>query len=501
LLGLYVRLYVHAFGKWAYLTSIDVPFEKEEWTAYGATLLFQDTNRFTPSMTVATVVMGHIFCLAVLAFVVSAVMITQLVFGGFPYMLSRLTFWFGIATVLDPLATLIEDCARGNTRYGDSFLLYWLFLREEGSGIMGIVLVIALHFSVSCASVIVMYKFWSSFHLNGRVNDLYNRLMFPESGFFLPHDYEISRHDFDILINDTHKWRSDAGEVMKVYTTPWSHPTTCLFRNRLWHLLNSHGAPNWVEHYLQNIKIRHPRKSKFHCNMGNGELASDILDFLDLRFPYATLRSGFRLGDEGSDHYYEKKFIHISSYASQDKRDEVQIRSILLAYFDCQTRGDALPPAQWGTSEETSNQFIVYDAQMVADLIFFETSIPKLRLWYLRSYLKDCIGASYEDPSTAAKSTLPNFERAPTATNTYGKELQGYFVHIYKMRTEMHGLKYKLWRAFVVTPRGAVLEPHPGSVVTLPGWDAEDPDFWAQQLLNHCHPTKPPQAHTKPKQE
>ena len=64
-----------------------------------------------------------------------------------------------------------------------------------------------LHFSL---------KFHSRLHNNGRMLDIYWRLMGKEEDFFIPHDLELSNEELAFITRKSEQWRGEEGERRKV---------------------------------------------------------------------------------------------------------------------------------------------------------------------------------------------------------------------------------------------------------------------------------------------
>ena len=62
---------------------------------------------------------------------------------------------------------------------------------QDGSGVVGIVLVVLLFVVMFLIAFFVLYSYLVKLHLDGRLLDLYRRLCAPESAFVIPHDMEV----------------------------------------------------------------------------------------------------------------------------------------------------------------------------------------------------------------------------------------------------------------------------------------------------------------------
>ena len=95
-----------------------------------------------------------------------------------------------------------------NTRpIGDIFKLYWHFARTNNSGVPGVILTALIYGVLIFAGgwvkriiiqadlilgVVLFYVYFTKFHMNGRLLDIYQRLNSPNSSFFVPYDLEVS---------------------------------------------------------------------------------------------------------------------------------------------------------------------------------------------------------------------------------------------------------------------------------------------------------------------
>lgn len=59
-------------------------------------------------------------------------------------------------------------------------------------------------------------RFLCSLHNNGRMLDIYWRLMGKEEDFFIPHDLELSNEELAFITRKSEQWRGEEGERRKV---------------------------------------------------------------------------------------------------------------------------------------------------------------------------------------------------------------------------------------------------------------------------------------------
>ena len=198
-------------------------------------------------------------------------------------------------------------------------------------------------------------------------------------------------------------------------------------------------------------------------------------------FPHLTVMTHRRIGDDEEDLYYESELIEETQRKATPKEDDAEMRTLLKAYFQAQVFGGK--PAEWEAG--STRNFVVNDAQMLADVIFFETSTPTMRLLYLTYYLRDGFdglwSANPERPETHVAGSLPHFDRTEPITSLNGKPVQGSIVHIV-LENPVKGLK-QLSRSFVVTPYGMIIEPKSKSFSLLLQHTSDDPEFWAAKAI------------------
>ena len=271
--------------------------------------------------------------------------------------------------------------------------------------------------------------------------------------------------------------------MVRVYEL--NHFQTCFFRARLFKLLSilTNEPDEWVSQYIDVIPLRRPRyvKGLIERNLGSYKLGDDVISFMRRHFPHLTVMTHRRIGDDEEDLYYESELIEETQRRATPQEDDAEMRTILKAYFQAQVYGGK--PAEWEAG--SGKTFVVNDAQMLADIIFFETSTPLMRLLYLTFYLRDEFSglwsANPENPDSFAAGSLPNFDRAEPVTSLNGKPVQGSIVHIV-LENPVKGLK-QLSRSFVATPYGMIIEPKSKSFSLLLQHTSDDPEFWAAKAI------------------
>eukprot|EP00658_Telonema_sp_P-2_P027770 TRINITY_DN2138_c0_g2_i4.p1 TRINITY_DN2138_c0_g2~~TRINITY_DN2138_c0_g2_i4.p1 ORF type:complete len:384 (-),score=105.41 TRINITY_DN2138_c0_g2_i4:211-1362(-) len=365
---------------------------------------------------------------------------------------------------------------------------------EEGGSMSGWLLTLSAYGSLMILQLAFIYAYCCSVHLNGRANDVYERLIFPERSFFSPNDLEISERELQDVCKEAKKYRDEqAGTVKKVRVHDFEHKYTCYFRARLYRLLTirSDNADEWVSEYIDSIPLRRPKHSEkmIENNLGSYKLGSDVMNFMQRHFPHLTVTSKYRIGDMPEDSYYEAELLRGLQMKSTPNEDDLEMRCMLKAYFKAQL--DGRKPCHWAPTEGNEEEqtlrtpFTVSDWQLLADLIFFETSQPTLRSIHLRWYLlTDEMKSArrFENPEEKDTYALSSFVEGDAVKSTEGKEANGALIQIFRENPARDTKEMN--RIFVVTPFGSIIEPNRTSFSYMEHHTADDTEFWAQRALD-----------------
>lgn len=493
LIGLIVRNIVHGVGLWLYMNFMNVPLTTNNWSAFTVDMRFDVSQRFYPSDLLITMFVG--FCAGIFFFVFFGLALALLlrIFQWLPYFVTRFFLWFGIAVFFDPIISAVSEAAYGNTATGDAYLLMNQISREEGGSMSGWLLTLSAYGSLMIVQLAFLYIYSGSVHLNGRATDVYDRLLFPERSFFCPHDLEISERELQDVCKEAKKYRDEQlGTVKKVRVRDFDHKYTCYFRARLYKLLSirSDNAEEWVSEYVDSIPLRRPKHSEKHIerNLGSYTLGKDVMNFMRRHFPHLTVMNRYRVGDMHEDTYYEAELLRGLQMKSTPNEDDLEMRNMLKAYFKAQL--DGRKPCHWAPTEgneEESNlrtPFTVSDWQLLADLIFFETSRPAMRSLNLRWYLltdEMLSDRRFENPEEKDTYALSNFVEGDAIRSTEGKPAQGALIQIFRENPARDTKEIN--RVFVVTPFGTIIEPNRASFSYMEHHTADDTEFWAQRAL------------------
>lgn len=483
--GLFARAAIHGLGLWIALSGLSVPLTRNEFGAMYVDIRFELTTRFYPKDTLITMFSGTAFCIGSFVFLSFSMYGLVLIFTRIPYFLTRFWLWYGAATIFDPILAAIQEAALGNFESGDPFIMCNQMIREERTVISGLFLTCAAYFCMMILQAAALYQFCCFVHLNGRVNDIYNRLLFPESSFFAPHDLEVSEGELRDVVKQAKQYRNDAGNIKTVRVYELNHHQTCFFRARLFKLLSvlTNEPDEWVSQYIDSIPLRRPSyvEDMIMHNLGSYKLGSDVLEFLKRNFPHLTSMSNHRVGDAQEDLYYESELIRDVQMHNTPSEDNLELRNLLKAYFQAQVFG--AKPAEWDQND--NERFWIRDRQLLADLIFFETTSSILRLLflslYLQKYVPNFFSIDEADPDSARLGTLPGFDRTQPIESLNGLPVKGSIVHIV-LENPVKKTK-QLSRSFVVTPYGIIVEPKSKSFSFLVQHTADDPEFWAAKSI------------------
>ena len=193
-----------------------------EFFPHTVVLNYQSSLLFTRE-TIAIIILGPLFNTIVFCLLILLSWAFQLLFGGFPDLGSQFIVAFGIQALLDPYWIFVVDMALQryqaplpDTPTADVTKLYWHFVRIEGSGVIGVFLLVFLYLFVTFVTLACLYMFFLKVHMNGRLIDIYHRLKSAEEMFFLPRDMEVSNQELGYVCRKAEQWRGAEGERRKV---------------------------------------------------------------------------------------------------------------------------------------------------------------------------------------------------------------------------------------------------------------------------------------------
>eukprot|EP00668_Euglena_longa_P030034 GGOE01037431.1.p1 GENE.GGOE01037431.1~~GGOE01037431.1.p1 ORF type:complete len:1361 (+),score=399.92 GGOE01037431.1:131-4213(+) len=531
--AMWVRPFTHALGTWTWLKTQSYTPTLESWGPLWAEIQWAGTS-YWPVTEVIAVVSG---CFTNGLFFTCFVLISwlcRLAFGGFWFTPSRFIFWYGLIILLDPLIVLVADCCRANFQHGELFMLFHYFKRYEGNAYIGILLTVASIVLVQLSIGVLFYHWFFRLHLNGRIQDTTDRLLLPETSFFLPHDLELSKAELFDIVERAKKWRSEAGDVRKVFTTSLTDRRVDLFRQRLWCLLtvgppplgNGHSPPQdlmWVRKYVQSITLRTRRNAgENRWGMATFTLGLDVLASLQSRYPYLVHRgsdNAFHDPSQGAAYWDTHMFQEerLTVVAVEERKEFVTLLGLWLesrcgmapdttSSADCPVaqlpwpcfwaadeaeETDALPDTDAAVARLTpgSTAFRVTDWQLVADFLLFETTGPKQRLKSLKELLiLEGVDVSFWEAATSPTEPrkdsylvrLPRFSMEDKGASIAGEEASAALVTINVVHCRTG--RMEPYRNFLVCPNGSIVEPLPEGLPSLDSSDSDDDDAgrWAR---------------------
>ena len=550
-LALHLVRYAHALGVWLVLNHKGVFYNVEAW--YPPVLRYENgqDSGFTPVWQVATMAAGPAFCLAIQFVLTVVVTVVQAAFGYVPYSVGRMVFWVSVSVALDPLLTAAFDgivWGSGWAEGSEAASLYTLFERENHIGLMGLAVTAVVYLQLFIVSGLLLYKYTVHCYLGGRVHDVYMRCSTPERGFTLPHDAEVSRGELQAIVHEAAAWRSDRGEVRRVVCEEAVDAELCLFRERLWVLLSlaededggggcggssssARGSDAaFFLAYLHSITLRRPKHARTRDGLGTARVGRDILALLRAAFPFLMRTGGYAgAGGEGDgephvEAYYDRDFLEMQRTVTGEAADASELRHLVYRFAmeslrrrrrrGAQGGGGPAPVrrAQSGASQGAAgcdggdggggdDVFEVCDAQLLADVLFFETHGAGARRELLARYL----GFADRDSCTNAAQrpllcSLPGFslQRGRFASCAVHAVRAG-FVTVYLQRPGESESR-RVHRAFVLCPTGEVVEAVPTVTLFDPAEHTTDhPEYWIHRLTEK-HATEGAASRSAPSQ-
>ena len=503
LLTAHIRTFTHGFGLWVFLTSRNVPLIENIWMPHRVLITFDDgkDSTFTPMWEVLAVCSGQLFSIGIQVLLVFVSVMLQFIFGFFPYIVSRVVFWFSFAVLLDPLFTVLLDVMGSRWRHGEAFLLYHMFEREEGAGVPGLLLTLALYLKLSLVTGAIFYKFTTACHLNGRINDVYKRVKSPESSFFVPYDIEISQKEFEQIVYNAQNWRSESGDVKRVVCEEVDDFELCLFRERLLILLqlsktNPGDDPSrWVQEYFNKITLTRPKRAKKRHKLGSARIGSDIRNHLKKHYPFLMETDDYLRAEKALDNYYDEDYRELRDKTSVQDADKKEQKHLLLRYFEPQIINFPVRVCENLSEEDDSDSdsdceiklkrkygdnvtiFKVLNTQLLADLIFFETSTSLLRNIRLRDYL----GLTLRQNRFVS---LSGFSISEPFRSCVVNPIKAAFITIYIAQPVDRNAMRQVFRSFIYMPNGAFIEANPGATAFDPLIHTTDhPEYWSHRTL------------------
>lgn len=262
LLTCWVRVYVHYVTQWLFLRGNRIPVYdfQPRWTTCLVKYTWQSVATHTEIGLLLVGVLGNAFVFTILSALAAS---CQRFVGELPAFGSNFIVCVGIATVLDPFLILLVDvlshhyecsqvsecsvsltASRCTCVTGDWFKLYVRFQTQEGSGLVGLLIVFILYSALTCLTLLALYIYLLYIHMNGRMLDVYRRVHGEEEAFFVPHDAEVSLQELQAVCAQASRWKGPRGTQRKVFVHEYAltDPLDPLYRET-----NTHVAVYNVE--------------------------------------------------------------------------------------------------------------------------------------------------------------------------------------------------------------------------------------------------------------
>lgn len=81
-----------------------------------------------------------------------------------------------------------------------------------GGAAVGVILTVLIYIALWILTCFILFRYILRIHLNGRMLDVYHRILSEESEFFLPQDLEVSLQELQALCARAERWRGQNGE-------------------------------------------------------------------------------------------------------------------------------------------------------------------------------------------------------------------------------------------------------------------------------------------------
>lgn len=191
LLALWSRMYIHYLFQYIFLKLIDVPVTSTSIKLYRVNVVYGYWNVYQEVIAVISGPLGTtlFFLLLILLTYLGHTYVQY-----FPKHFAKFVVWFGFGSMGDGLLIAIVDTAAREEK-GDFYKLPNYYEKAEDSPIAGYIVVCVVYIFFVVLNLLIFYNYIIYLHLNGRIRDIYIRLMGYPKAFFIPHDNELSlRH-------------------------------------------------------------------------------------------------------------------------------------------------------------------------------------------------------------------------------------------------------------------------------------------------------------------
>lgn len=208
-MALWFRIYVHYLAEYLYLLSLQTPTYN-----FIPFILYISYKYMSISISVGAEIgvvaagpFANIFVFLCLGYIGKAF---YKVAGFMLDSISSFIAFYGLVSIFDPLFILLIDLLYGNYNCkrqdhchdsytvklcecyeGDFVKLYNRFVREEGSGVSGIIITVCIYLCSMTVGCLVLYEYMVYVHYDARILDLWRRINASAEEFFIPDDYEV----------------------------------------------------------------------------------------------------------------------------------------------------------------------------------------------------------------------------------------------------------------------------------------------------------------------
>ena len=191
LIALWMRMYIHYLFQYIFLKAIDVPITQVDIKVHTVELTYGFWNVYQEVISVSAGVVGTTISFVFLIFLT---WIGHKCVDYFPKTFSKFVVWFGFGTLGDGVLCAIVDTATRHSD-GDFYKLANYYDNAENSPIAGYIVICMIYLFFIVFNLLIFYNYMVFLHLNGRMQDIYIRLLGDPKVFFCPHDNEMSlRH-------------------------------------------------------------------------------------------------------------------------------------------------------------------------------------------------------------------------------------------------------------------------------------------------------------------
>lgn len=90
---------------------------------------------------------------------------------------------------------------------------------EEGSGVSGVFITLLIYFTTAVLGTAMLYQYLVHVHMNARILDNYRRVTALEPELIVPHDFEVSALELDLVCHHARHWNGSGAKRREVVVT------------------------------------------------------------------------------------------------------------------------------------------------------------------------------------------------------------------------------------------------------------------------------------------